>query len=255
MSAALDAVVLGGGKPGDPLAVAGGAPVKALIELGGRSMAERVLEALRASGRVGRVAYVGPTTPAVEALVDALVPDAGGLVENAYAGLAALPGARRALVATADLPLLTPEAVRDLVDRDPGAAVVYPIVRDADAERLVPGGRRTYARVLEGRFTGGNLFLVDPAALERARPRVREVLVKRKNVLALAGIIGVGTVLKLIAGRLRIEEVEASASRILGAPARTLVTGFAEVGIDVDRPADLAWARRALERAPAAGPW
>ena len=246
-----DAVVLGGGRPGDPLAVAGGAPVKALIELGGLTLAERVLAALRASGRLGRIAYVGPTTPAVEALADALVPDAGGLVDNVYAGLAALRGARRVLVATADLPLLTPEAVRDLVDRDPGAAVVYPIVRDTDAERLVPGGRRTYARTIEGRFTGGNLFLVDPSALERARPRVREVLAKRKNVPALAGMIGVGTVLRLLAGRLRIEEVEAAASRILGAPARALLTSFAEIGTDVDRVEDLAWARRALESSPA----
>ncbi|MFC6591746.1 NTP transferase domain-containing protein [Deinococcus lacus] len=118
-----NAVVLGGGDPGDAFAAAHGARVKPLIEVAGQPLGLYVLQALRASGRVRRVAYVGPLTPEMEALTDLRVTGSGQLLSNLEAGLRALkeqqggPGAERVLVVTADIPMLTPQELADLLDQ------------------------------------------------------------------------------------------------------------------------------------------
>ncbi|GAA5513713.1 phosphoenolpyruvate guanylyltransferase [Deinococcus carri] len=239
------AVVLGGGDPGDPFAAAHGVPVKALIPVGGEPMALHVLRALRASGRVSRVAYVGPTLPAMDPLIDERVTDHGTLLSNLEAGVEALaasglPGGERVLVVTADIPLVTPGHLAEVLDAaPPEAALVYPVVRREDCERAFPGVKRTYARLREGTFTGGNVFLLDPRLIGQFLPRLREVLAARKAPLKLAGLIGPGILLRLVTRRLTVAELEARVSAILGVPARALITPHAAIGTDVDKDADL----------------
>ena len=149
---------------------------------------------------------------------------------------------------TADVPLLTAIAVRDLFARDPGSALVYPVVTERACESQFPGGRRTYARVREGKFTGGNLFLVEPRLVSKFMPKLRQVIANRKNPLVLAGIIGPGILIKFLLGRVRIVELEARVSHILGVPAKALISEHAEIGFDVDKADDLEIVRQRLER-------
>ncbi|PTA67671.1 nucleotidyltransferase family protein [Deinococcus arcticus] len=246
------AVVLGGGDPGDPFAAAHGVKVKPLIPVAGVTMAERVLRALRDSGEVARVAYVGPTTPALDALIDERVTDHGTLLSNLDAGVEALRAAglrpgERVLVVTADIPLLTAAQVRDVLHAAPGdAALVYPVVRRDACEAAFPGVKRTYARLKDGVFTGGNLFLLDPALIGQFLPRLREVLAARKAPLRLAALIGPGILLRLVTGRLSVAQLEARVSGLLGVTARALVTPHAAVGTDVDKDSDLELVERHL---------
>ncbi|MDP9765819.1 NTP transferase domain-containing protein [Deinococcus enclensis] len=245
------AVVLGGGDPGDAFAAAHGVSVKPLIPLRGQPMAAHVLHALRGSGRVGRVAYVGPTTPEIDALVDARVTDHGSLLANLEAGVQALqalglaPG-ERVLIATADIPMLQAAHVQDVLDAAPDAALVYPVVRRETCDAAYPGVKRTYVKVKGGTFTGGNLFLLDPALIGQFLPRLREVLAARKAPLKLASLIGPGVLLRLLTGRLTVQKLEEKVSEILGVPARALITPHAAVGTDVDKDSDLALAERHL---------
>lgn len=248
------AVVLGGGDPGDAFAAAHGVPVKPLIPVNGLPMALHVLHALRDSGRVSRIAYVGPTTPEIDALIDERVTDHGSLLGNLEAGVEALEAGgiregERVLVVTADIPMLVADEVRDVLDSaSVGAALVYPVVRREVCEAAYPGVRRTYARLRGGSFTGGNLFILDPALIGQFLPRLREVLDARKAPLKLAGLIGPGVLLKLLTGRLTVEALEARVSSILGVQARALITPHAAVGTDVDQDEDLALAEAYLGR-------
>jgi CTP:molybdopterin cytidylyltransferase MocA len=249
--------VLGGGQP-DDLTAQFGVPVKALVPLTGQPMSSHVLRALRNSGRIERIIYIGPVTDALSGLYDQNLPQVGGMLENLEAGLQALPTQHdktknRVLVATADVPLLTAAAVRDLFDHDPGAGLVYPIIPQAAVEAQFPGGKRTYARTREGRFTGGNLFLLEPGLVSRFMPRLRQVIQNRKNPLALAGLIGLGALVKFVLGIITIRELEERVSRILGVTARALITNHAEIGFDVDKPEDLHAAQIALERHASGG--
>lgn len=247
-----NAVVLGGGDPGDAFAAAHGVKVKALIPLAGRPMALHVLRALRDSGRVARVAYVGPTTPELDALSDLRVTDTGQLLSNLEAGVAALGEQTRVLVVTADIPMLTGAQLREVLDAAPDAGLVYPIVRRAACEAAYPGVKRTYVRLTDGTFTGGNIFMLDPRLIGQFLPRLREVLGARKAPLRLAALIGPGVLLRLLTGRLGIEQLQLKVSALLGVPARALITDHAAIGTDVDKEGDLTLAEAALTTAVAA---
>ncbi len=255
-----NAVVLGGGDPGDEFAAAHGVAVKPLIEVAGRPMGEWVLRALRDSGQVARVAYVGPLTPEMAELVDVRVTDRGTLIANLEAGVAALrePGraesgnpAHRVLVVTADIPMLSGEQVREVLASAPDVGLVYPIVEKAVCEASYPGVKRTYARLKDGTFTGGNLFLLDPALIGKFLPRLRAVLDARKQPIKLAGIVGPVFIVKMLLGQLKIAELERRVSQILGVEARALITPHAAVGTDIDKPGDLALAEQVLPRTSA----
>ncbi len=200
----------------------------------GRPMAEWVLEALKGAGL--SAVYVGEN-PGLSPPPRLTLPDRGSLLDNLEAALAYVEG--RVLVATADLPHLTPEAVRFMLERAPEAALVYPIVPKERVEARFPGNRRTYARLREGTFTGGNLLLLDKALFFQALPLARRAVALRKNPLALARMVGLDILVKLLLGRLSLLEVEARAKRILGVEARALITPYPEVGVDVDREEDL----------------
>ncbi|WP_424950483.1 nucleotide-diphospho-sugar transferase [Deinococcus sp.] len=258
-----DAVVLGGGDPGDPFAAAHGVAIKTQVPLAGRPMALYVLRALRACPQVGRVAYVGPVPKGGEALVDLRVTDHGTLIGNLEVGVDALrlpegqhgAGAperdahttrRRVMVITADIPLITAAMLSEVLLAAPNAGLVYPIVRKEDCERAYPGVKRTYARLKDGTFTGGNLFLIDAALVGLFLPRLREVLVARKQPFRLAALIGPLVLLRLLAGQLSIAQLEERVGRILGVRAQALVTPHAAIGTDIDKEADLELARRFL---------
>jgi len=242
----VNAVVLAGGA--NPLG--SGAPSKAFVPLSGRPMVAWVLEALRQGG-VGKIALVGPRAPLAPE-PDLWLEDRGGILENLEAALGALPPGR-VLVATGDVPLITGEAVRYLLKNAPEAALVYPVVPKEAVEARWPGMRRTYARLREGTFTGGNLFLLEPELFFRALPMARKIVARRKNPLALAPLFGFGALFKLLTGRLTVAELEAIAGRLFGVPMRAMVVPYPEIGVDVDKPDDLAFVARELEARVAAG--
>lgn len=240
----MKAVILGGGRADDPLAVAHGVAAKGLVQVAGRAMGAYVHDALRASGVVDRIRYLGPCPAEVAGSVDETRPAGSSLLDTVEMALEGLTG--RTLLATADLPLLTGEAVRDLVEGAPDAAFVYPIVRRADAERLAPGARRTYVRVQGESYTGGNLALVDPAIVSQRLPVIRKALEARKFPWRIARLVGFGVLLGLLLGRLRIALLEARVSKIIGASARAYITPYPEIGADVDHPDHLEFVERLL---------
>jgi molybdopterin-guanine dinucleotide biosynthesis protein A len=103
----------------------GGAP-KALVPLGGRSIIERVVDAVRAV--TGDVLIV-TDTPALYAhlglpMVPDVFPDHGSL-GGIYSGLAAVPG-DAAFTVACDMPFLSVEVVRLVASRAAEADVVIP---------------------------------------------------------------------------------------------------------------------------------
>ncbi|GAA5337093.1 NTP transferase domain-containing protein [Thermus antranikianii] len=228
----MEAIVLGGGE--EAWARKYGVRSKALVPYRGRPMAEWVLSALREAGL--SVVYVGEN-PGLSPSPRLTLPDRGSLLGNLEAALEHVEG--RVLVATADIPHLTPEAVRYVLEKAPEAALVYPIVPKEAVEARFPHSRRTYARLREGVFTGGNLVLLDKGLFYQALPLAQRVVALRKSPLALARLIGLDVLLKLLLGRLSLPELEGRAGRILGVEAKALITPYPEVGVDVDREEDL----------------
>ena len=233
------AVVLGGGG-GDALSQAAGVAAKALVPFNGQPLVSYVLRALHECPAVASVLYVGDAAPAV-AGQQVLAPGKT-FVESFSVGVqAALARAPEGhiLVTTADLPWLRADALNDFLTAGAGAAVAYPVVAEGVSKAQFPEQHRTFVRLRDGRFTGGNMMLLAPEVVPVLLPFVGRAYRGRKNPLALARLFGGDFIVRLALGQLSLRAVERRAERILGLPVRAVVTEYASIGADVDKPEHL----------------
>ena len=245
MTARFTAVVLAAGRGGvDPVAAAAGRSHKCLIDIHGRTMLARVLEALAASASVGAVA-ISIDDPAVlreSAEIAALIErheitliDATATPSRSVGqAVDALARPWPVLVATADSPLLSPA----MVDHFCGHA----LTSDADIavglasatvvlERY-PDASRSFLRFRDGRYTGCNLFaLMTPAALDAVAFWVR-VERDRKHPWRLFKGFGPLAMLRFLMGGATLGAALAAAGRRLGMPTAAVIMPFAEAAID-----------------------
>jgi GTP:adenosylcobinamide-phosphate guanylyltransferase len=252
-----DAVVLAGGEDKGPLREITGVAHRPLIELAERSLLNRTLAAMRAARRIERIALVGGeevTRAADRALFDVAAPACEEFADNILQGVEALGSQGQVLFSPADFPFLTPEALDDFIARaqDAQAALAYPIIRREDSEAKFPGTSRTYVRLRQGTFTGGNIVLAEVEVLRRCRDLVAQIFGHRKNPVRLAQVFGFGFVLRLALGKLDVAQLEQRAAQLLGARVAAVMSGYPEIGFDVDKPADLEDARRLVARVESA---
>ena len=241
-SGRLVAVVLAGGDRDDRLAKSVGAPSKALVPLRDAPMGAYVASALRASGVVDDVVWVGPTDGWVRRLVDAALPAGNRLVDSLTLGLGAAMGrdpSARYLIVTADVPWWDADGVRAFVRGAPAADLVYPVVAEATALARFPDQKRTFVRLADGRFTGGNAVLLSASAVPALLPFVDIAYEARKHPFALARQVGWGTLVALALGRARLAGIEDRVRALLELDARVYVSDDAAIAADVDHPEHL----------------
>ncbi len=242
----MHAILLAGQTNQGLLKAVSGAEYEAEILVGGRPMADWVLDALGAAPSVSSIGMVGPTLLAREGVT--LAPMTGDLFGNILNGLTTVPvGEERVLFVTSDVPWITPVVIEAFLrGAPPDADVVYPVIPKEAAERRFPGTKRTYVRLREGTVTGGNLFLARVASVPRLKERAEVLLAHRKAPLMLARDVGLGLLLRLLTGRLSLAQAEDRVGGLLGIRGRAILFPYAEAGVDVDKPEDLALAEREL---------
>lgn len=255
----LDAVITAGGDPekdADLLAYAQGAPVKAMIRHEGKTFLEYLVSALLGSGRIGRIVVVGLPSehhlelgPAVTYL-----PDQGGLIGNAEAGVAYLAShghsPERIVLASSDLPLITPAIINSFIDhcQPYDADYCYAVVRQEVMERAFPGSGRTFVPLVDGRFAGGDLGLLKPSVLNVRRDVLHELIGQRKTFWKQIRAVGFDTLLLLLLHRLSIAHLERRCQALLGISGKAVICPHAEIAMDVDKPCHLELVLAALSQ-------
>lgn len=248
----VDAVVLAGAPNDGRLAKVASQEWEAMIPIHGRPMVLYVLDVVARDPAVRRVILVGPA--ALDAYLQPYdnvrrVDPVGDIMANVQTGLEALRGTnRQVLIATGDAVLLTRAALRYFLETCAamGKEVYYPVVSRADSEAALPGVERTYARLAEGEFTGGNLFLLTPSVIDRAGQLLVQAMQWRKEPWRLATLFGLPFIARFLLRRLSIAEVEEAVREKLGIDGAGVIVPFAEIGFDVDKPSDLELATRQL---------
>lgn len=248
----INAVVLSGSLNNGPLRECSPVDYEALIPVGAKVMVEYVVEALLNSRHIDRIMVVGPQKELALVLRDARVTVtamAGGIMENIEAGLKLLPGAKRVLLVTSDVPLLTPGAADDFIELcgDMSGDIYYPIIPKEAVEKRFTASKRTYVRLKEGVFTGGNIFLLNPAVFEQCMQNGLEIFRQRKSPIGLLRIIGFPFVLKYLLHVLATDDIREKVSELLGVKGDVVVSQYPEIGVDVDKPSDLAMVRKLLD--------
>jgi hypothetical protein len=158
------------------------------------------------------------------------------------------PQADLTLFVSGDMPLLTSESVDWFIGAcfEAQADLFYPVVEQRLMEERFAGADRTYVPLREGRYCGGDLVMtrVDVALAQQAL--LRELMEQRKNPWQQARLIGLVPLIKLLSRRLTLAEAERIAGSALGVRGKVVVSPYAELAMDVDKPHHLEIARREL---------
>lgn len=246
-----DAIVLAGGENSGQLSEFSSQPYEAMIEIEGKPMVTFVTAALANTPQVDRIFVLGPAQMLEKCSFPEKVEVLEGgktIIQTIQRGMTALGHERKTLVVTADIPLLTSAAIEDFLSKcaESEADLYYPIVKKELNDRYYPGNRRTYVRFTDGIYTGGNIFLVNPAIVPQCLQVAEKLIEHRKNPFQLCRILGWGFVLQFLLGTLSIPKVKERVAQLLGIQGAVVHSRYPELGIDVDKPSDLELVRSAF---------
>ena len=212
------AVITAGGSVDGAFARAIGTRVKALAPFGARTLLDVAVDACTEAGIDGIAVVGGPEVRAHLAgrglrVIEA-APDGGA---NVLLALDAWPAERFVYLAS-DLPFATAGGVRDLIARSDAAAVAMALGgADAYAARF-PGAALHHVALRGERVANGSAFAFGPAAIAPLRALATRFFGARKNLFALATLLGPALCWRFATRRLEIAEIEAYATRKLGVP-------------------------------------
>lgn len=255
----LDVVLPAGGRIDGKFAAEAGLEVKALIDVGGCTVLERTLNALRETGRVRRAVVVGPREVAdhpCSKLADAVLPEGGDSgPANIARGLEWLSEtsparADRVLIVTTDLPFLTADAILTFIDScPPEPDVCAPLVGKEAFEARFPGFRRSrsqYVPLADGHWTIGCGFLVNPEAIRASRDRIEQGFAVRRSQIGMTRLLGIGFMIRLLMRTLSVAHIEARCRDILGCSVKGVLDSSPELAFDLDYIREYRYAAKAL---------
>ena len=232
------AVVLAGAPAEPDMAERYSVEYRADIPIAGRTMLRRVVDALAASTSVEGIYVIGRTDPGGVKMI----PPRESLIENLIAGVEAVASDGHVLVVTSDIPMITDEAITGFIAQcgDMSADLYYPVIPKDVNDRRFPRMRRTYVRLAEGTFTGGNAFLLSRRFVTENADVLRETVRVRKQPMTMARIIGIGVLARAVVakkmwpGAIGLRQLERAVGRILKCTVKAVPVPYPELGADVD---------------------
>ncbi len=232
----------------DPLAAEAGVTHKCLVPIGGLPLLAHVLSALGEAGEIESVRISVEDGAAdklkpiavLSGLPVSFVPAADNIADSVYRAAEGADGP--VVVTTADNVLLTPAAVRQVVDAlAEGADAVLALARKEAVLAAHPQGQRRFYRFRDGEFSNCNLYGLSQRGLKLAET-FREGGQFRKNPMRIARAFGFFNLLLLRFARVSL----AGAMRRIGkrfavrATAVVLADGAHAIDVDNRRTYDIA---------------
>lgn len=242
----MDVLVLAGGgiSKTDPLYPLAGNQPKSMTLIAGKAMAQWVLDALSGSELTNSVAIIGLNESIGLSCSKELqfLPDAGSLLQNIKQGAEHFaqtnPTDTHMLTVSADIPAVTAaiidQCIRTFNER--AFDVYYSVVEKNTMEKRFPDSRRTYVKLKDGPVCGGDVNCVRKQAALEPDSAWSELIRNRKNPVKQASLIGWGTLVLLVSGRLNLDDGASRVCQKLGISGKAVKMPFAEIGMDVDKP-------------------
>jgi GTP:adenosylcobinamide-phosphate guanylyltransferase len=254
----MDALVIAGGipQPEETLYPYTQGKPKAMLDILGKPMAQWVLDAIGGASLVENVVVVGLPEDCGLTCCKRLsfIPNATSMIENIVAGINHVleihPTATRVLLSTADIPAITPEIVDWEIETASKTDVdlCYNIVERAVMQKRYPESRRTFTRLKGMEVCGGDLHVIHTSVVSMNTGVWEKLIVARKNPVKQAAILGIDTLILML---LRIITLETAIKKIttrLNMTGAAIVSPYAELAMDVDKPNQLDLVRTDLAK-------
>jgi molybdopterin-guanine dinucleotide biosynthesis protein A len=243
----MDAIILAGGIPTseDPLYLAANGQSKALIDVAGKPMAQWVLDAVDQASNVERILIVGLSADnnlQSSKIID-FIPENGGMLANLTAGVERLrsidPSIQQVLLLSCDIPTITPEMVDWLVQgADPDSDLEYSVIEKETMNTRFPGASRSYVRLQDVEVCGGDMNVIHTRLVEDT-PFWERMVTARKSPFRQAALLGFDLLFLVLIRRITINDAAKRVSNRLGLKGRAVISPYAEIGMDVDKPHQL----------------
>jgi GTP:adenosylcobinamide-phosphate guanylyltransferase len=245
----MDVVMLAGGipRPDDPLYPYTQGKPKALIEVGGKTMIQWVLDALNGAGSVEKIVLVGlEDLSGIRSQKHVYpIPNQGGVFDNIKAGTEKLselnPGAEHFLMTSSDIPAITAEMVEWAVKKaeETDHDIYFNVIERETMEKRFPGANRTFAKLRGIEVCGADLSVIRVKMVTQNAVLWTRLAASRKSVFKQAALIGFDTLLMLLFRMTDLEQTARQVSKRIGINARAIVSPYAEMAMDVDKPHQL----------------
>ncbi len=242
----IDVILPAGGRIEGEFATESGTEIKALLPINGQSILERTINALHATGRIGKIVVIGSeelnTHPATS-LADTVLPEGKSGPDNIFQGLNWLrehspkseDKPRHVLIITTDLPFITPASIMGFLDScRTDADVCVPIIERKEFEARYPDSPNFYVNLRDGAWTLGCAFLLDPQAIINHKPSIERVFEARKSQIKMARLLGPLFILRLLTRQLRVEDIAKKCEQILGCSGDVVLGAAPELAYDID---------------------
>ena len=233
----LHAILIAGGTLPKELQQFSPLRTKALLQIGGRSLLQRAVDASVDSNLFERIVVSGSSEVAdnlpEEAEYVPLGADVVGNILNAYEHLG---GAEHDyMVLSPDLPRISGVGIRQFIE---GAQIAgelcLPVVSEAEFLAMFPGARNRFEKLDGGRWTMGSCFYITGPVLRQNMPLARDLFNSRKQIHKMAIFFGLPVVFALLTGRATLAGLERRASQLTGANVRTIRMSDAGIAYDID---------------------
>ncbi len=252
----MDAVVTAGGipLPGEPLYPYTQGKPKALLDIHGKPMIQWVLDALEGAKHVENVVLIGLNEDSGVTCARPLtfIPNQITMIENILGGIHKVmeinPQAEQVLLASSDTPGITAEMVDWEVEttRQLDADICYTVATRQVIEARYPSSRRTFVKLKDVEVCGGDMNVVRTALASTNLDIWKKLIEARKNPLQQAAILGLDTLFLVLLRMLTLNQAVSRVASRLHLKGRAIVTPYAEMAMDVDKPHQLEMMRADL---------
>jgi GTP:adenosylcobinamide-phosphate guanylyltransferase len=254
----MDAVIIAGGipQPQDKLYAYSRGDAKALIDVAGKPMVQWVLDALGEARSIDRIVLIGLTEKARLTSRKPLfyLPNQGRMLSNLQAGTAKIlelnPKAQYVLFVTSDIPAVTGKMIDWIVSTclQTKHDLYYNVIPRQVMEGRFPTSRRTFVRLKDIEACGGDISMARTAIVNKNAAFWDKLIEARKSPAAQAALLGPDIILRFAFRQLTADDVIRRVAERLGLKGRALISPFAEIGMDVDKPHQLEIMRAHLAR-------
>ena len=254
----MDAIVTAGGipQPDDPLYAYSNGDSKALIDVAGKPMVQWVLDALSDAKSVDNVIVIGLSPKSGVTCKKPLhfISNQGRMLANIVAGvnksLELDKKSKYVLVVSSDIPTLQPEMVDWLVDTcmETKDDIYYGVCPREVMEGRFPGSKRTYTKLKGLDLCGADINVTHVRMATEHLDMWESLIGTRKSPLKQAGIIGLGTLWKVLTRSITLDDLVEKVCQRIGIKGRAIIWPHAEPCMDVDKPHQLELLREDMEK-------